>query len=1298
MRNKYLPASTLFFLVAVFLLSYNAVAQLSVNLDVTMPACYDYTDGSIQAVVAGGTAPYYYHWSNNQHGEITYGVSAGEYSVTVTDETGATATAIATVQQPVLLIAEVTPQGEVCAGNNGAFLATGTGGTPPYTYLWSNGETSASLVNPDPDYYFLTVTDANGCLDVAGLKINGPLTATVHTIDVLCPLWCDGSAEAIISGGTGPYSFLWNTGATTQVIFPLPPGIFSVTVTDGNSCTAVASGQVTEPPVIVLDVDLQNPCSGSADVTVSATGGTPPFTYEWSNGQTGPAVTGLAEGVYFVSVTDAKGCKKDQIVTVSNGAAVVVANAQNATCTGVNNGSASAVVTSGIGPLSYVWSNGETTPLAVNLGPGTYTVTVTDGAGCTDVASVNIGATTALSLSGSSTAAGCAGASLGTATVSVISGGVPPYSYQWNDSQQQTTQAASNLAPGTYGVTVTDAQGCQAAVTVQVSQSNPLAILVQATNTSCHNTSDGSAKVAQVSNNAVPPLSYLWSNGSTEDFIENVLSGIYAVTVTDAQGCTGSVTVSINANATLQANFEWKTEGCPGDSTIVSFTPFVNYSPESNPVVSWKWVFSDGQTANIPNPIVTFTHSPVDAMLIVENTTGCKDIVSQTLDFQSVFKVQIPESVMGCLNDTIAIQPVSSAGDSLVFEWISGNPAISILDKNEAEPRIVAQDTTSSAVVYLTVQNSLGCIYEDSVKVMMGAPELDFDLALVKGTQCDGLTVNFSNANPFAGSYQWYFNYPDTTATSTLPNPSYTYVDTGTYTVALVSLLNCVSGIDTFSLEVGPPPAAGFSFEKGICSDSITISFTDVSTLPGNIAGWLWEFSNGDTSTLQNPSVTLDSSQLFIAELTIRFGENCTANISDTIDVKVFSPVFLQDTAVACLPNPSAELNPGGDDNLVYQWSPANGLDDPESWNPVATVNETTTYTATILDSAIPDACSVQRQVTVFVPEAIDITPAEDVEVCIPGLDTLFVSSTTVGVSYLWSSQTDFGDTLSQTPRVEVQADTIPATFFVKITDRYGCAVYDSARVGVYPVKAQVPDLEEICLGESPNIIITGLMPGDLLTWTPTDPNMHTPQDTTDYQVLITNQYGCERKDTVTVKVIDLNKLFKVVPALDTIIQGESVELSVIGDFVHQCTWMPEGGLDNPSDCDPTASPLISTIYKVEVEDPATGCRGSGQSEICVVSGICGEPLIFVPNAFTPNGDGLNDVLYVRGYNIERVILFAIYNRWGEKVFESHSVNEGWDGDYKGRTAKGDVFAYYLKVECQTGEEFFKKGNVTVIR
>jgi gliding motility-associated-like protein len=143
---------------------------------------------------------------------------------------------------------------------------------------------------------------------------------------------------------------------------------------------------------------------------------------------------------------------------------------------------------------------------------------------------------------------------------------------------------------------------------------------------------------------------------------------------------------------------------------------------------------------------------------------------------------------------------------------------------------------------------------------------------------------------------------------------------------------------------------------------------------------------------------------------------------------------------------------------------------------------------------------------------------------------------------------------------------------------------------------------------------------------------------------------------------------------------------------------MPEGGLDNPSDCDPTASPLISTIYKVEVEDPATGCRGSGQSEICVVSGICGEPLIFVPNAFTPNGDGLNDVLYVRGYNIERVILFAIYNRWGEKVFESHSVNEGWDGDYKGRTAKGDVFAYYLKVECQTGEEFFKKGNVTVIR
>ena len=1520
MNNRYFPEKYLVSLTTALLLSCIASAQLSVNLDATIPACNGYTNGSIQAMVTGGVGPYVYLWNNDQGGTAIHGVGAGSYSLTVTDAMGETASAALTLSEPPPLSAGILPQGFICLGNNGTFIAAAAGGTPPYSYNWSNGASAQTISNPDPGYYYVTVTDANGCSSVGGMAINEPLTTTVHTIDVICPLWCDGSAEAIISGGTGPYTFQWNTGATTQVIFPLPPGIYTVTVTDGNGCTSVASGEITEPAEIILDVNVQNPCSGNANATVNATGGTPPFTYEWSNGQTGQAASGLTEGVYFVTVTDANGCKKDHAVTISSGAVVVVTNAQDATCANPNSGSASAVVTSGIGPFSYLWSNGATTPAATNLSPGTYTVTVTDAAGCSDTGSVNISTSPAFDLSVSSTGGGCDGSGVGAATVQVTAGGIAPFTYQWNDTQQQTTQTAVNLAPGSYNVTVTDAQGCKAVETVQVapsypsvvlvvdiqnpcsgnadvtvnatggtppfsyawshgptvpivtglaegvyfvtvtdangctkdqsvtvssgtsvtvnniqnatcagvpngsatatavgvgpfsylwsngettatatsldpgtytvtvtdaagctgtaastigaftsiglsssatpagcngsslgtatvnvtsggtapfsylwndvqqqttqtavnlaqgsydvtvtdvlgcyavetiqvSLSNALSILVQVNNASCQNTADGGAEVAQVSGNAVQPLTYLWSNGATEIMIDSVLAGNYAVTVTDSEGCTGSVPVVVGSDAGIQADFTWSAQGCPGDTIEVALMQTVDFFPAGNQIVSWEWIFSDGQTADVPDPTVSFTDSLVEATLIVENETGCKDTVSQMLDLQSVFSIQLPANAMACLDDTISIQAIFNLADSLVFVWTTQDTVITILNSDGAEVEIITSDT-GTYVVYVSVENQFGCVFQDSVTVMFGSPDVVFDPALVSHIQCDSLTVDFSNTNPFSGGYTWYFNYPDTAATSTDPNPSYTYPDTGTYIVALVPMLDCVTGIDSIPVTVGPPPMAQFSYEKGPCADSVVMAFTDESMIPDNIISWHWEFSNGDTSPLQNPVVTLDSSQILVATLTIEFGTDCLLSVSDTIAVNVFSPE-LMDTVIACLPNPMAELNPGGDSTLVYLWSPADGLDDPSSWNPTATVSETTTWMVTILDGTVPDACSAMRKVTVLVPDSIGLSSPADIFACEEGPDTLSVTTTLSSVDYLWSSQTSFSDTLSQQPWVVVMVTNSPATYFVKTTDEYGCTAIDSVMVGVYPVKAMPPTVVDVCLGFKPSVPIDSLMPGDSIIWHPSDPNEQTPLDTTDFVLTVINEYGCQTTDTVTVNVIDLNKLIEVTPVRDTILQGESVELSVIGDFDHLCTWTPDGGLDDPSDCNPTASPLITTIYQVEVEDQATGCRGSGQSEICVVSGICGEPLIFVPNAFTPNGDGLNDVLYVRGYNISRVVIFAIYNRWGEKVFESHSVDEGWDGIFQGRLATGDVYAYYLKVECQTGEEFFKKGNVTVIR
>jgi gliding motility-associated-like protein len=1296
MRKIFIPKAYFITLIAGLLATVAATAQLSVSTVANPPTCNGYTNGSIEAIPSGGQAPYAFQWSNGQSGATASGIAAGAYSLTVTDATGATATATAIVTEPPVLNASIQPLNNICLGNAGAFEATASGGTPPYAFAWSNGETSQTLTNPTPGYYFLTVTDANGCESVNGRAINEPLSATVHTIDSPCPLICDGSAEAVITGGAGPYTFLWNTGATSQVIFPLPPGTFTVTVTDGNGCTVAASGDVGEPPVIVLDFQVQNQCSGSANASINATGGTPPFTYEWSNGATGQHVSGLAQGVWFVTVTDANGCKKDTSVTVSGGATLVLSNVQNATCAGVNDGSAWAIVTTGIGPLTYLWSNGQTTPTATNLAPGAYGVTVTDGAGCTAVATAQIGATSALQLQTSTTAAGCASPGGGSATVTSIAGGTPPYSYLWTNGQM--TQTATGLAPGEHNVTVTDAMGCEAIKTVVVGQSGGLSVLVEVSPATCHNSANGTAEVSFVSSTAVPPLSYAWSNGATTDFIENLLPGNYSVTVTDAQDCSASMTVNVGSTAGLTADFTWETAGCSGDTVQVQFTETADFFPPNNQIVAWTWLFDDGQMSVESDPLLAFTTTPAGATLIVENANGCRDTVSQNIDIQNVLDVQFQNGA-GCLDDTIGVAAVFDPGQMLSFTWTSGSPALTILGSgNEPAISVLAADT-GTFVVYVLVENESGCKRQDTVEVTVGSSNVPFDPALAGYSQCDSLTLDFTNGNATGGAFQWFFNWPDDlSATSTLPEPSYTYPDTGSFTVALVFTSNCVN--DTFFLDVNvaQPPAAGFIFEKTACTDTVTVTFTDTSLTPGNITGWHWQFSNGDTSVLQNPILVLGASQTLTATLTIGFEPGCTASVTDSVVVEIFDPASPEDTVVACLPVPAAELNPNGNPNLTYQWFPPGGLDDPTSWNPTATVVNTTPYMVTITDNSGPVPCSLVKKVIFFVPEALGLTVPADIEACQDGVQTLTAGAVVSPVVFHWSSQPDFSDTLATGPLLDVNVTAPPVTYYVQVTDEYGCSESGEVTAGYYPVTAQVPDFEDVCAGEVPAVVIPGLGPDDIAVWSPNNPNGQALQDTSDFIVTITNTYGCTLTDTLTVNVVDISQSIQVVPALDTIVQGESVTLNVLSNLNQLCTWSPTTGLDDPFRCDPTASPLVETTYTVVVEDAATGCRTTGQSTILVVNNICGEPMIFVPNAFTPNGDGLNDVLYVRGFNIEQVIIFAIYNRWGEKVFESHSLDEGWDGWYNGRLATGDVFAYYLKVVCVGGEEFFKKGNVTVVR
>jgi hypothetical protein len=282
-----------------------------------------------------------------------------------------------------------------CNGDNtGSATAIVNGGVAPYTYLWSDGQTNATAVNLYAGIYTVTATDVNGCSASKSVTVSQkPVINSVQLVTkTSCFGVCDGKDSVAVSGGQPPYQFVWSTGATTQAISGLCPGIYTVTITDALGCIKVCVGHnaVTEPgPVVVATSDADVSCYGVCDGTASAqaSNGFLPYEYNWSNGATSAVINALCANTYTVTATDAHGCSGSAVVVISEPSALVVnvtVNVANAP------GSLTANPSGGTAPYNYLWNNGATTAAITNLNAGVYTVTVTDANGCSGIASATI--------------------------------------------------------------------------------------------------------------------------------------------------------------------------------------------------------------------------------------------------------------------------------------------------------------------------------------------------------------------------------------------------------------------------------------------------------------------------------------------------------------------------------------------------------------------------------------------------------------------------------------------------------------------------------------------------------------------------------------------------------------------------------------------------------------------------------------------------------------------------------------------------------------------------------------------
>ncbi len=383
---------------------------LTASTAVTPVLCNGGNTGSATVTAGGGTGAYTYAWTpSGGTNAIASNLTAGTYTITVTDANGCTITATAIITQPTALTASTAVIPVKCnGGNTGSATVTAGGGTLAYTYAWTpSGGTSATASNLTAGTYTITVTDANGCTKTATAVITQPTALTASTTTTLASCGAsNGSATVTVGGGTPAYAYLWApSGGTNALASGLSGGSYTVTVTDANGCTITASATVTNALGETATISGSTPVScfggNNGSATVSVVGGTAPYTYAWTpSGGTNAVASNLTAGTYTITVKDANGCTSSASVIITQPTALTAGTTVvPVKCNGGNTGSATVTAGGGTGAYTYAWApGGQTDGNATSLTAGTYTVTVTDANGCTITATAIITQPTVLTI------------------------------------------------------------------------------------------------------------------------------------------------------------------------------------------------------------------------------------------------------------------------------------------------------------------------------------------------------------------------------------------------------------------------------------------------------------------------------------------------------------------------------------------------------------------------------------------------------------------------------------------------------------------------------------------------------------------------------------------------------------------------------------------------------------------------------------------------------------------------------------------------------------------------------------
>ncbi|MBO0950121.1 hypothetical protein [Fibrella forsythiae] len=991
-------------------------AALSLTAVRQQIACNGASSGNIDLTVSGGKSPFLYAWSNGATTQDIMTLPAGSYSVVVTDANNCVVTQTFSLTQPSIILPALAKQNVACNGAaTGSITLAPTGGTGAYTYLWmgpvSNGATTQNLTGLVAGTYSVVVTDFTGCTATASAILTQPtaITLTAAGQNPACFGADNGGIDLTVSGGTSAYSYLWAGGQTTQNLSALVAGAYSVTVTDANACRAVLSTTLTNPPALSVVTAGQNPaCFGASTGSIGLTvaGGTRAYTYRWNTGGTTASISGLVAGTYSVTVSDANSCSLVRSVTLTNPPALTLtATKQNPVCFGTATGSITLAPAGGTGTYTYLWtgpaSNGATTKNLTTIPAGTYQVTVTDASGCSQTLTTTLTNPPALTLALAPVSVACNGAATGLVSLTTT-GGTGTYTYRWSNGS--TNQLLAAVAAGAYSVTVADANGCVAQAQATLGQPPALTVSLLLRPVSCFGGADGG--VGQLVQGGTGAYSYRWSNGSSTSLLAGITAGTYSLTVTDANGCTGTATTTVTQPTALSLTATTQQVSCFGGvNGVINATPSGGTAP-----YSFSW--SDGSSAEDVLGLTAGTYS-----LTVTDANACSVTISRSLTQPPGLTATQSHTNVSCTNGGNGAIDLTPGGGvaPYTYLWSTG-----------ATTQALSGLTSNTYTVTITDAN--GCQLAASVPITQPIPltiQPDPSLVLCNAQPASVVTDTRGGTSPY--SYRW--NTGATTA-------SVYGLSAGSYSVVVTDVNGCTA--TTSATIVEPPP---FGVAASVTAVACNNQSTGVISLKieGATPPYALTMTNAANTVVSNSTLTTG---LPAGSYIIKVVDSNSCVQSTTIAITEPPELTLAALAtdVLCYGDQQGVISltaTGGRMPFAFAWAGPMGN---------ATTQNLTNLSAGSYSVVVTDAngCTATTTRSVTQPPLLTLGASYDDVTCFGGNDgqiTVSPAGGTLPYSYSWTGPVGNNQTTA------THSNLIAGVYSVTVTDANGCS--DELRVTI---------------------------------------------------------------------------------------------------------------------------------------------------------------------------------------------------------------------------------------------------------